>query len=146
MSIKCWVVMGNDFPAAVLASEAAANEYILFRKWDDLVKPDYQKGMIHWRHYEFSLDTEYVPTTLQPGKGKKPGDMTTEELRHEWFYWFRKEDGKSGAAASASNEFRRDIETELRRRGVRTQDSLVDAYNRVVDAERRRLHPRDEKP
>src|SRR6478609_7485711 len=130
MAIKCWVVMGNDYPAAVLASEASADEYILFRKWSDLVMP-YYSPKSHWRHYEMELDTEFVPVTLRPGQGKKLPDMTTEELRSEWFYWFRRE-SKNGAAARCSADFRREVEKELRRRNIKVSESLVSHYIDLV--------------
>ena len=113
MSIKCWVVMGNDYPAGVFASEASADEFIRFKKWWHLIQPDYQRSHIHWRHYEFTLETEYVPDTLQPGHGKKIKEMTSEELKREWWYWSSREFGRTGAAWSAANEFRRDVESEL---------------------------------
>lgn len=137
MRLKCWVVMGNDWPAAVFASGAAADEYILFRRWAELSANISQPA--HWKAHELPIRTEFVPETLQIGRGKKFRDMTTEELRYEWFYWCRQEDGKSGAAAGASAEFRRDIESELRRRDVKVHESLVVPYNSVVAAERRRL-------
>lgn len=138
-TIECFVVMGNDYPAAVFISESAAEEYILYRKWDELTKRDYQKTHIHWRHYEFPLLAEWIPETLHVGSGKSFKNMTTEELRYEWFYWFRREDGKSGAAASAANELRRSIETELGLRDINVGQALLVPYRELVRDQRRRV-------
>jgi len=141
MSIKAWVVMGNDYPAGVFASEAAADEFILFQKWWYQVQSDYQRAHIHWRHYEFTLETEYVPPTLQPGQGKKFEDMMSDDLRREWFYWYRREADNPRAAASAAGEFRRKVETELRARRIDTA-AMLDAYRSVaVDPAQRRGPP-----
>lgn len=121
MSIKGWVVMGNDYPAGVFASERAADDFILFQRWWHRVQPEYQWQMIHWRHYEFSLDTEYLPPTLQPGQGKPPQEMMGDDLKREWWYWYTKEVGRSGAAAGAASEFRRNVEAELRARNINVE-------------------------
>jgi len=132
MAINAWVVMGNDYPAGVFASERAADDFILFQRWLNLIKSDNQRQMIFWRHYEFTLDTEYLPPTLHPGKGKPFKEMMTDDLRQEWWYWYTKEVGKSGAAAGASSEFRRNIETELRVRGI-DPEALRAAHVAVTD-------------
>lgn len=121
MSIKGWVVMGNDYPAGVFASERAADDFILFQRWWHSIKPDFGTHHVRWRHYEFTLDTEFLPETLKPGKGKPLTEMMSDDLRQEWWYWYSKEVGKSGAAAGAASEFRRNIETELLARGIDVQ-------------------------
>lgn len=138
MSISVWVVMGNDYPAAVFASEPAAGEFILYKKWDGLCASDAPHRItIHWRAYEFTLDQDIVPITLRPGQNKSPRSMTVEELRREWFYWYHREYGRQGAAASASSEFRHGVEGEFKRRSISIHENLVRHYHNLVSAERR---------
>lgn len=48
---KVWVVMGNDYPEAVFATEAAANAFI-----DTKPKPaNMWERRIYWRAYEFEV-------------------------------------------------------------------------------------------
>ncbi len=56
--MKVWVIMGNDYPAAVCGSEASANEAVAFFKKktkETSNSPDF--NLIHWCHSVFELDT-----------------------------------------------------------------------------------------
>jgi hypothetical protein len=50
-----FVVMGNDYPAAVFSTIGMAETFCEYRR-----KVDINKSRIHWRVYEFTLDD--VPT------------------------------------------------------------------------------------
>lgn len=135
MAIDCWVVMGNDYPAAVFSTEQGAADYILLKKWYYEVGPDGTRGHIHWRSYRFDLDVIYVPDTMKPEKIKSARLMTYEELLHEWFYWHHRT-----AKAQGSLDFKAQVNTELLRRNV-DPVRLVRGYDSVVAAEHRRLSP-----
>lgn len=47
-----WVIMGNDYPDAVVASEEAADAYCANKKAG---RPD---GRIYWRAYKFTMETK----------------------------------------------------------------------------------------
>lgn len=57
--MKVWVIMGNDYPDAVIGSEEEAKDYIDKKKKEDIQKRE--KAMpgygprIYWRSYEFDL-------------------------------------------------------------------------------------------
>lgn len=54
--MKVWVIMGNDFPDAVLESEEAADKYINHKKELTKRKMEILGGsMIYWRSYEFEV-------------------------------------------------------------------------------------------
>jgi hypothetical protein len=52
--MRVWVVMGNDYPAAVFDTEEAAKSYI---KTKDMETGGAERG-IYWRAYDFSLNEE----------------------------------------------------------------------------------------
>ena len=52
---KCWVVMGNDYPAAVFSNEKAADAYAKRRAEANKKYVENGGGMIYWRAYEFDL-------------------------------------------------------------------------------------------
>jgi hypothetical protein len=60
---KVWVVMKNDFPDTVFASEEGAKQYCEQRKTEPESKNRYREGNrwlehgwgIYWRTYEFEL-------------------------------------------------------------------------------------------
>lgn len=55
--MKVWVVMGNDYPAAVCASAQAAEIFIDGKKSEDEERKRSEGGgpRIYWRSYEFDL-------------------------------------------------------------------------------------------
>lgn len=57
MSVKVWVVMGNDYPDAVFTTEAAAKAYCEEQKKKSLY-PGTSTPRIYWRTYEFELRDE----------------------------------------------------------------------------------------
>lgn len=52
--MKVFVVMGNDFPAAVFDNEETAEAYVDFIKSED--RPIKPSRRIHWRVYAFDLN------------------------------------------------------------------------------------------
>lgn len=54
--MKVWVLMGNDYPEAVFASEEAAEAEVK-RRMDEqrAVKPKWAAPRIYWRTYAFDL-------------------------------------------------------------------------------------------
>lgn len=54
--MKVWVIMGNDYPAAVRLTKRGADAYVARKKKEDL-GPNGAKlfghPRIYWRHYEF---------------------------------------------------------------------------------------------
>lgn len=56
--MKVFVIMGNDYPNAVCATEAEAKAYCAEMR----AKSDADSRMIYWRHYEFDMPIE--PWTL----------------------------------------------------------------------------------
>ena len=53
--MKVWVVMGNDYPESVFASEAAAKEYVEQKKAAPDYLGKYGDPRIYWNVYEFPL-------------------------------------------------------------------------------------------
>ena len=53
--MKVWVIMGNDHPDCVFASEAAAERYVDEHKNDRDNKHKYGGYWIYWRAYEFDV-------------------------------------------------------------------------------------------
>ena len=55
--MKVWVIMGNDYPDSVFASEEAAEKYIAGKKAEHLRAQQLGGGFsrIHWRSYEFEV-------------------------------------------------------------------------------------------
>lgn len=51
--MKVWVIMGNDFPAAVRLTKRAADRYVERQKEEGRKKMAYHR--IYWRHYEFAV-------------------------------------------------------------------------------------------
>ncbi len=50
-----WVVMGNDFPDAVFATEALASQYVVQKKELDAKRVKEHYATIYWRSYAFTL-------------------------------------------------------------------------------------------
>lgn len=54
--MKVWVIMGNDFPAAVRLTKRGADAYVERMKAKNFVDmKTQQSGRIYWRHYEFEI-------------------------------------------------------------------------------------------
>jgi len=53
--MKVWVIMGNDYPDSVFASEAAAEKYVNERKAEDNPTKDGLCRRIYWRAYEYEV-------------------------------------------------------------------------------------------
>src|SRR5438309_1423043 len=55
--MKVFVIMGNDYPAAVFSTEAAASAYVEMKKHEDPhYGMKYTSPRIYWRFYEFEID------------------------------------------------------------------------------------------
>lgn len=52
--MKVWVVMGNDYPDSVFATEAAAETYVAEKK-KEKTEQLFGHARIHWRAYEFEV-------------------------------------------------------------------------------------------
>ncbi len=53
--MKVYVVMGNDYPEAVLTSAVEADRFIANVEADDRRRNPNRLIKIHWRSYEFDL-------------------------------------------------------------------------------------------
>jgi hypothetical protein len=53
--MKVWVIMGNDYPDCVFATEEAAEKYLRSKMDDPANKLKYGGARIYWRHYEFEV-------------------------------------------------------------------------------------------
>lgn len=51
--MKVWVVMSNDYPHSVFASQAAAEQFVESKNREDKAKYPYRE--VFWRHYEFDV-------------------------------------------------------------------------------------------
>lgn len=72
--MKVFVIMGNDFPAAVVANQAAADALIAKREKEEreeLIRHHGEKlgklygPRIHWRSYEFELQSATTPAPTE---------------------------------------------------------------------------------
>lgn len=55
--MRVWVIMGNDYPDAVFASEEAANAYVETKKAEPASQGQFSPR-IYWRAYDFQLQGE----------------------------------------------------------------------------------------
>lgn len=117
--MRVWVIMGNDYPAAVCASEKLAEKFVEAMK--ELEREKQGKAtrfgpVIYWRHYSFDLMGDATGTTQ--GGGVPRIEVSADEVvvcgvrvprpsgisPGQWYaFWDREtRDGEAGVRAYGS--------------------------------------------